>query len=376
MDDQPLPAHDHAARRERVRARLREADLDALYVTGAANIAYLTGFTGSNGQVVLGRDADADVLCTDARYEGRAAVEAPDVPALLTRHPVSVALDRTDGRLGFEADHLTYRQGGALVADAGQRHREAVPCDGLVEEVRVRKDPSELARLRRACAITVAAFDQMLQELRPGRSERQLAVDVERRFVELGADGVAFASIVASGPNGAVPHHEPTDRRIRRGELVTFDVGARVDGYHADFTRTVAVGVAPAGWEDLHALVVEAQRAGVDAARAGVTCGDLDTAARTVIDDAGYGDAFVHGLGHGVGLQIHEAPIVSAHPAASLAPSTALTVEPGVYLPASSDRADGIPPGGVRVEDTVVVTREGSAEPLTDAPHALVTLPA
>lgn len=370
-----LRAHDHGARRDRLRTRMGEAELDLLYVTGPANVAYLTGFTGSNGQVVVGRDRGTDVLFTDSRYEGRAAVEAPDVRVHVTRKPVEALLEHGDGRIGFEAGHLTYRQGTDLVGTAEEADRDVVPSDGLVEELRVAKDPSELERLQIACAITVEAFTAMLDDLRPGRTERDLSVELERRFVDLGADGLAFDLIVASGPNGAIPHHEPTDRPVAHGELVTFDVGARVDGYHADFTRTVAVGAAPPGWDDLHALVVEAQQAGVDAARAGTTCRALDEAARTVIDEAGHGKAFVHGVGHGVGLQIHEAPIVSATPAARLGASTALTVEPGVYLPASAARPANVAPGGVRIEDTVVVTADGPAETLTDAPHALVTVP-
>lgn len=373
--DTDLPAHDHAGRRDRLRARLSEAGVDALYVTGSANVAYLTGFTGSNGQVLVGADPDADLLCTDARYEGRAAVEAPDVPTLVTRSPMQAALDRVDASLGFEADQLTYRQGRRLVDEADERQRTARPCDGLVEDLRLHKEPSELARLRRACAITVAAFTDMLEGLRPGRTERDLAIELERRFVELGADGLAFDPIVGVGPHAAVPHHEPTGRAVAHGELVLFDIGARVDGYHADFTRTVAVGEVPPGWAEIHELVVRAQQAGVDAVRAEATCGTVDEAARSVIDDAGHGDAFVHGLGHGVGLQIHEAPIVTVETAARLGASTVLTVEPGVYLPEAAGRPDGVPPGGVRIEDTVVVTPDGPAEHLTDAPHALVTLP-
>lgn len=371
-----LPPHDFAARRDRLRQRLGDAGITGLFVTSPANVAYLTGFTGSNGQVLVGADDDADALMTDARYVGRAAVESPDVEAVLTRAPFRTAMERTDGRLGFEGDHLSYRAGTDLVAEAGERSREVLSCHGMVEGLRIVKDDSEVAALRRACAITTAAFQAMLENLHAGRTERDLAVELERRFVDDGADGLAFDLIVASGPNGAVPHHEPSDRIVAPGELVTFDIGARVDGYHADFTRTVAVGDPHPAWAELHALVAEAQQAGVDAVTAGATCESVDRASRELITEAGQGDAFVHGIGHGVGLEIHEAPIVSTRPTARLAASTVLTVEPGIYLPEATPRPSDAPPGGIRIEDTVLVTADGPPEALTIAPHDLMILPA
>lgn len=372
----PTLAHDFAARRDRLRARMAADGVDGLYVTGPANVAYLTGFTGSNGQVVVGAEAAADALLTDSRYEGRAAVESPDVPTVVTRHPFEQVLDRVPGRVGFEDEHVTHRVGTGLLTTAGARDRELVACTGLVEDLRLVKDASEVDLLRHACAITTGAFDDMLAGLHRGRTERDVAIELERRFVDAGADGLAFDLIVASGPNGAVPHHEPTDRPIEDGDLVVFDIGAQVGGYHADFTRTVAVGQPPQTWVELHRLVVRAQRAGVEAARAGARCQQVDRAARDLIGEGGHGDAFVHGVGHGVGLEIHEAPIVSARPAARLAPSMVLTVEPGIYLPAAADRPADTPPGGVRVEDTVLVAADGPAEPLTIAPHDLLILPA
>lgn len=367
--------HDHRARRDRLRARLATEDLGALYVTSPANVAYLSGFTGSNGQVVVASDADADTLLTDARYEGRAATEAPDLPTRITREPVVDALEHTTGRLGFEAAHVSHHAGTRLLDTAAEHDREAVPTTDLVEDLRIVKDPSEVALLREACGITTACFADLLDGIRPGRTERELAIELERRFVDAGADGLAFDLIVAAGPNGAIPHHEPTTRPIAAHELVTFDVGARVGGYHADFTRTIAVGEPHPAWAEIHALVVRAQQAGVAAATADATCGSVDAAARTLIEEAGHGDAFVHGIGHGVGLQIHEAPMVSTSPTARLAPSTVVTVEPGVYLP-DADRPAGAPPGGVRIEDTVLVTPDGPADALTDAPHDLLILPA
>jgi Xaa-Pro aminopeptidase len=222
----------------------------------------------------------------------------------------------------------------------------------------------------------VAAFDAMLEGLHPGRTERDLAIELERRFVDLGADGLAFTPIVASGPNGAIPHHHPTHRAIEAGDLVTFDIGARVDGYHADFTRTVAVGKPWHTWMEIHALVEAAQAAGMAAATAGRPHGRRrpggtrhhhqrgawrrlrarHRARRGAADPRG-----AHGVGRATG---------------SLAASTVITVEPGVYLADHAARSLGTAPGGVRIEDTVLVTPNGPAQPLTDAPRALVVLPA
>jgi Xaa-Pro aminopeptidase len=373
-------AHDHAGRRDQLRALLPEEGLGLVLVTTPANVAYLSGFTGSNGQLLITLDPDGDRLITDGRYEARAADEAPGLPVVLSRDPVEVALQAAtaargtggggDGGaavLGGEAGHLTW----AAARDLGDRARAGgvtvEPTTGLVERLRVVKDEIEVELLRRACHLTVEALDWLVEEVvAVGRSERELAVALERRFVDLGADGVAFPSIVASGPNAAVPHHAPGDRRLQEGDLLTIDCGAKVGGYHADCTRTYAVGEVGEGLREVYALVLAAQSAGRAAAVAGATGGDVDEAAREVITAGGYGEAFVHGTGHGVGLDIHEAPAVAKGSRATLRAGTALTVEPGVYLP-------GI--GGVRIEDTIVVTADGSPTVLTPAPRDLRVLP-
>jgi Xaa-Pro aminopeptidase len=381
-----LPPHDHAARRDRLRAELADAEVDLLLVTAPANVAYLSGFTGSNGQVLVARDASGDRLVTDARYEERAAAEAPDVPAVISRDAVAVALDQLDGggfggglgsglgggrlgggRLGVEAEHLSWAAGRDLEDRARDQGVEPVATTGVVEALRVVKDEAELARLADACQLTVDALHWLVEEVVAiGRTERELAVALERRFVDLGADGVAFPSIVASGPNAAVPHHAPTDRALRPGDLLTIDCGAQVGGYHADCTRTYALDHLDDELVRVHELVRTAQEAGRLAAVAGATGGEVDAAAREVIEAAGYGERFVHGTGHGVGLDIHEAPAVAKGARATLAPRTALTVEPGVYLPGT---------GGVRIEDTIVVTADGSPTTLTAAPRDLRVLP-
>ncbi len=359
---------DTAARRARLRPALDALGLDLLLVTSPPNVAYLTGFTGSNGQLLVARDPTGDRLITDDRYTGRAADEAPDLEVVASRDPggvaiVTVAAVAGDRHLGVEADDLSWSAAERLRARADERDVEVVATSDLVEPLRVVKDDHEVALLARACRVTTTALEELFaQRLEVGATERDLAVWLERRFVDLGADGVAFPSIVASGPNGAVPHHAPTGRPLITGDLVTIDCGAAVGGYHADCTRTVAVGAATGELVAVHEVVEAAQAAGRAAAVAGATAGDVDAAARAVIDEAGYGAAFVHGTGHGVGLEIHEAPAVARGSAATLVPGTALTVEPGVYLP-------GI--GGVRIEDTIVVTADGAPRVLTDTPRSL-----
>lgn len=365
-----VPPADHGWRRDRLRERVVAGELDALLLTEPVNVRWATGFTGSNGQLLV-RATGEDLLVTDARYDERAGTEVPDLERVLSRDPVAVAIEQMSGhgspagvhRLGFEAEHLSWAGGERLrqrVADAGGT---AEPTTGEVEALRAVKDDHELALLEEACRITASALAWLLDEqARPGVTERALARLLEQRFLDLGAEAAAFDTIVASGPHGAVPHHSPTDRVLATGDAVTIDAGARVAGYHADCTRTVALGHLDAPLDEVHEAVREAQRRGRDAAVAGARSGDVDAAARQVLDEAGYGEAFVHGTGHGVGLAIHEAPAVGRGAPATLEPGMTLTVEPGVYLP-------GI--GGVRIEDTVVVTADGPAIPLTDLPREL-----
>jgi Xaa-Pro aminopeptidase len=361
------PAHDHVGRRERLRARCSDDGIDLLFVTTPANVAYLSGFTGSNGQLLIASHASEDRLVTDARYEERAAAEAAGLEVILSREPVGIALEAAgDARVGAEADHLTWARARDLERRAAEGDAEVVPTRGLVEALRVTKDAAELARLTHACELTIAALAWLVEEVvAVGRTERELATALERRFVDLGADGVAFPAIVASGPNAAIPHHTPSDRPLRSGDLLTIDCGAVVGGYHADFTRTFAIGHLDDELVAVHELVQAAQAAGRAAAVAGSTGGAVDAAAREVIEAAGHGQRFVHGTGHGVGLDIHEAPTVARGSRATLGARTVMTVEPGVYLP-------GI--GGVRIEDTIVVAADGSPTTLTVAPRELRVL--
>ncbi len=342
-----------ADRRERLRAKARAAGLDAVLVTRLVNVRYLTGFTGSNGALLVPSDAGRpDVLCTDGRYRLQAGAQAPDVELLIERASTAALADRAaaDGHriLGFESHDVTVDQHRALVRAGG----ELVSVHRAVEELRAIKDDGEVALLREACGIADRALADLIADggLRAGRTEREVGRDLDARMLGHGADAPSFETIVATGPNSAIPHHRPDDRRLERGDFVKLDFGAEYGGYHSDMTRTVVLGP-PADWQrEVYELVHAAQAAGRAALRIGAEVKAIDAAARDVIAAAGRAEEFGHGLGHGVGLEIHEAPALSPLGAGTLADRMAVTVEPGVYLPGR---------GGVRIEDTLVV-REGT----------------
>ncbi|MEX0992086.1 MAG: aminopeptidase P family protein [Actinomycetota bacterium] len=341
---------DRGLRRDRLAARLEELGADAFLVTHLPNVRYLCGYTGSNGQALIAREGAR--FFTDGRYTEQSRREVPDMerlsyggdgfPAMLQEACSQLGVSR----VAFEASFLTYKQ----FQDFSDRVGELIPARDEVGRLRWVKDAEELALIEEAQAITDTGFKAILPELREGVTERELARDLERRLEEHGAEGPAFDTIAAFGEDAAEPHHQPTDRALRHGDIVKLDFGARYDGYHSDMTRTVAFGEPSHELRTVYALVREAQQVGIDAVRAGVRGKDVDRAARAVIEAAGYGEAFGHGLGHGVGLEIHEGPTLSSTFEGELPAGAVVTVEPGIYLP-------GI--GGVRIEDMVEVTDEG-----------------
>ncbi|MFL6240707.1 MAG: M24 family metallopeptidase [Actinomycetes bacterium] len=341
----------HADRCARLRTDTTALEVDALLVTRLVNVRYLTGFTGSHAALLL--LADTAVLATDGRYDTQAREQAPDVDLVIERDLARVLADRAVAagakRIAFEEHDTTVAayDGLSSVADGAELVRMGQP----VEALRAVKDETEIATLARACHIADAAFALLLDgDLRAGRTERQIAHALEQHMRELGASGPSFDTIVASGPNSAIPHHQPTDREVQVGDFVKCDFGALVDGYHSDITRTVVVGTA-AGWQrEVYAVVAAAQQAGRDAARPGATCRDVDARAREIIEASEYAGRFVHPLGHGVGLEIHERPTLAPTATDSIAERMPVTVEPGVYLPGQ---------GGVRIEDTLVVRPDG-----------------
>jgi Xaa-Pro aminopeptidase len=342
----------HAARRAAAAKQVAEVGADAALITFGPNIRYLTGLASSNAAVLVPAAGPA-ILATDSRYALAAQRDSPDTELIIERFlEVRLAAEmaaRGYRTVAFEAHEMTVERHAELAARAGGVR--LVPFGRKIEELRTVKDPAEIELLATACRISDQAIADVFARIRPGLTERQLAAALDRRMTELGAEGPAFDTIVASGPNGALPHHAPTDRPMRRGDLITMDFGARYAGYHADMTRTVALGE-PAGWQrDIYELVAAAQRAGIEAARPGAQVGDVDAAARDLIRDAGHGGHFGHGLGHGVGLEVHEAPTIGYSAAGKLANRVPVTVEPGVYLPGR---------GGVRIEDVLVVGADGT----------------
>jgi Xaa-Pro aminopeptidase len=374
-----LPAQDFSVRLGALREAFGPAGCDALVVSSLANVRYLTGFSGSAG-LVLVRD-DGAVLVTDGRYGTSAraqlataglagagvrveAVPAAEQPGLLAELAAGCR------SVGLEAEHVSWAQKRAW-SEGWAKGAELVATAGVVERLRERKAPEELARLAAAAAVADEAFRRVLAMLeagsagRGGPSEVDVAVALEAEMRHLGAEAPAFDTIVASGPGGAEPHHRPGSRQVVRGDMVTIDFGARVDGYCSDATRTVVVGAGAPSLAELgriYSVVLAAQDAGLAAVREGALASEVDRACREVVDAAGMGELFVHGTGHGVGLLVHEAPALSASSGDILMAGQVVTVEPGVYLP-------GV--GGARVEDTVVVCEAG-CELLTLAPKTVV----
>jgi Xaa-Pro aminopeptidase len=351
-----------ASRLPRLRALLPEAACDALLITNLVNIRYLTGFTGSAGMALV--LPDELVLVTDGRYRDQSAdqLRAAGVDARIEissneQHQILAAAASGITRLGLEADNVTWSQQRKLAAE-WFASTELVATEGLVDQLRIVKDAGEVARIEAACAIADAALASIRPRLFDRLTESELGLELDTEMRRLGADGTSFETIIASGPNAAKPHARPGPRTISEGDLVVIDFGALVDGYHSDMTRTFAIGEIDGTQQRMIDVVRASQAAGVAAVRAGAESKAVDGACREVIVDAGWGDAFLHATGHGVGLDIHELPRVSSVSTATLAPGHVVTVEPGVYLPEH---------GGVRIEDTVVVTEEG-CRTLTRAP--------
>jgi Xaa-Pro aminopeptidase len=351
------------------------ADLDAMLITDLVNVRYLSGFTGSNAALLIRVDENTPVLATDGRYQTQAAAQAPDAEVVIERacapHLACRAATAGVNRLGFES-HVVTVDGYELLTRAAAEsagHTEFVRAAGMVEQLREVKDAGEIAMLRLACEAADAALHELVANggLRPGRTEKDVGRELESLMLDHDADGVSFETIVAAGANSAVPHHRPTDAVLADGDFVKIDFGALVAGYHSDMTRTFVLGAAAQWQRELYHLVATAQRAGREAVVAGANLRDVDGAARQVIADAGYAENFGHGLGHGVGLQIHEAPGISASAVGTLLAGAAVTVEPGVYLPGR---------GGVRIEDTLVVGGADAPEPelLTRFPKELVVI--
>jgi len=335
-------------RGERLAELLAERELDQLFVSDLTNVRYLTGFTGTNGACLVG--PDGLIFFTDFRYTERAEREVgPEWERpKAERELIPQIVGRMSGRVGFEDAKLRVRQLARLEA-AATEGVELVPAGDLVEQLRAVKEPDELERIAAAAELTDEVYRWALGRGLVGKTEREVARACEARLRELGAEP-SFPPIIAAAENGAVPHAEPEDRELAAGELVVFDMGALLDGYYSDCTRTFATGQIADDARKVYELVLRAQGAALEAIRAGVSGKEVDAVPREMIAEAGHGDRLGHGTGHGVGLELHEGPRLATTSEDELREGNVVTVEPGVYLPGRF---------GVRIEDLVVVTPDG-----------------
>jgi Xaa-Pro aminopeptidase len=355
-------------RADRVAAKLAERELDALLVTNLVNVRWLTGFSGSNGLALVGggRDRSQRLFLTDFRYLTQSAEQLDAgwrreiAPEILPAAAAFVGGEGAAVRLGFDDATMSVKDHAAL-AEKVAEGVELVPAGGLIEELRAVKDPGELDKIRAASKLADAALTEVLSRGLAGRTERDVALDLEMTMRKAGAEAASFPPIVASGEHSALPHAEPRAVEIPAGTLVTIDWGAQLDGYASDCTRTFATGELDPRDREIYDLVLRAQETSLAAVRAGASAREVDAVARDIITAAGHGEHFGHGLGHGVGAEVHEGPRLSQRSEATLEAGQVVTVEPGVYVPGAV---------GVRIEDLAIVTDDG-AEVLTGLPKDL-----
>lgn len=353
-------------RRRKLASELAAKRIDDMLVTHMTHVRYLSGFSGSNGALLVSKDRTA-AIATDGRYTTQIAVEVPDIEATITRQLEKALLaDVVAGhRVGFEAHFVSVAQLERLREHCPEGV-ELVPVSGVIEEIRLYKDNLERTRLAEAAELATQALTELVEAggIRAGRSERDIAADLEYRMRLLGAERPSFDTIVASGPNSAMPHHSAGERELAEGDLVTIDFGMHRLGFNSDMTRTFAIGEPSARLREIYEVTLAAQRAGVNASTPGTLLADVDAACRNVITEAGYGDYFVHSTGHGVGLDVHEAPWAAKTGEGTLRENMTLTIEPGIYLPGE---------GGVRIEDTLLIT-SGKPRIITSYPKDLIVL--
>jgi len=350
-------------RLQKLRAALEEKELDGLLITQGANVRYLSGFDGgSDGYLIITHKKA--ILATDSRYWEQAEREAPVFELLKTKGSYTEWFPKLLSKLhikslGFEGGNVTFEYHRTLKSalKKGQIPVKLVSTEGLVEAIRMVKEPEEIELMQKAAAITDAAFESVENRMKAGMTELQIAWEIEKAFHENGSEGLAFPTIVGSGPNAALPHAKPSYRPVQQGETIVIDMGGKYQGYDNDITRTICLGKADAKLKEVYNVVLEAQQTAVKQIKAGMTGKEADSIAREIINKAGYGEAFGHSLGHGVGYQEHEQPYLSQSSKQKLADGMVFTVEPGIYLTGW---------GGVRIEDTVVMEK-GRAVPLNKA---------
>ena len=341
-------------RTQRLREKLADAGLDAILISQPENRLYLSGFSGSAGFLMVSRDHA--FIATDFRYFEQTARQCPDYTLIKMAggKPLGwfheALAEIKPKRLGFEASDVSFAFYSAIKRSLSELPSDERPrlmsTRNLVEALREVKDAAEIAEIDRAASFADAALAKVVPAIEPGMTERQVAWELEKAMRDAGADSISFDTIVASGPNGALPHHRPSDKQIQDGEPVVIDMGARINGYCSDITRTIVVGKPDQQLDKVYHTVLDAQLNAIEEVRSGMTGHDADSLARTVIDAAGYGERFGHSLGHGIGLAVHEVPVVGPRGGSILGKNMVFTIEPGIYIPGW---------GGVRIEDMVVL---------------------
>jgi Xaa-Pro aminopeptidase len=349
----------------KLRERFSQHQIDGLLLTAPRSLRYITGFSGSNGCALVGEDEA--VFITDFRYKLQAQDQVKGFQRRMAKDELFKDLAELDWfgkkrRLGLESTHVSLQQMQQLRELLPPT--ELVPVKELVEEIGLVKEKGEIEYIRQAVGISDGVFGEIVDFLRPGLSEVEVCAEIEYRMRKEGSERLPFDAIVVSGARSALPHGQPAQKRLQRGDLVTMDYGARVGGYCSDFTRTVVLGQASEQQREIYQVCLRAQEGAEAAAKAGMTAVELDGVARQIIADAGYGDNFGHGLGHGLGLEVHEGPRLSPKGQGRLESGMVVTIEPGIYLPQV---------GGVRIEDVVVIREEG-CEVLTQAPKDFLQL--
>lgn len=349
---------------EKLRKKMQEENLDSFLITSPYNLRYLTNFTGTTGLAVI--TLEKAFFITDFRYTEQAAAQAQGFEIIKNVGPIfeEVAdLVQKEGlrELGFEETTVSFLEYSVLeeIIDA-----QLIPISGMIEELREIKDEEEIAIIEKACSIADLAYDHILKMIQPGMTEIEVANQLDFYMRSLGASGVSFETIVASGLRSAMPHGVASEKIIEQGDLITIDFGCYYEGYVSDMTRTFAIGDPGEQLKEIYQIVLEAQLAVLEVAKSGVTGKQLDAVARDYITKHGYGEAFGHSTGHGIGLEIHEGPNVSVRAEKQFVPGNIITDEPGIYLP-------GI--GGVRIEDDLLITSDGNRV-LTHSPKELIIL--
>lgn len=355
-----------ANRLSRVRRRLADVEADALLLTSLPDVRWACGFTGSNGVLVV--HSDSAHFVTDGRYTDQAQAEVDGASVHVVENGLDAGIAEQGlfddaSRVAFQADSVSVARRDAL--DEKHESIEWVPVTKVLTRLMASKEEAEVDRIRSAQSITESVFDEVIDLIEPGMTEREVAAEIVYRHLKGGAESMSFDPIVASGPNAARPHARPTDRTLCEGELIVMDMGGVKDGYASDMTRTVALGDPGSAAREGYDAVLRAQKAALSAGQAGMTGKELDAAARSILEEVGLEEFFTHGLGHGIGLQVHEWPRVSHTSDAELPAGACVTIEPGVYVPEENY--------GVRIED-IVVLRDGSRENLTRSPKDLLIL--